>query len=272
MGEAFVSVATGPDGALWNAAGAATVNRPSLSTSFLDYALDGIHAGSIVFVQPLGRRGSVGAAARYFRAGGIARTTEENPTGEGLGDFSATDIALKLILAFRITDRIFVGGSGAVLSGSIDDSGAVGISSDFGVLWRNVVGRLRIGGAIRHVGAQTTAYAETTDPLPTEFAAGASYPFFTGRLLLAGDYNWSVDRDGSFNSGMEWQVVDDFFLRSGYRSRFSDLRSASEEPGLAGMTFGGGLRKIRSYAIDYAYASLGDLGGTHRFTFTWDFR
>ena len=77
--------------------------------------------------------------------------------------------------------------------------------------------------------------------------------------------------EGGIQALRNWQVVDDFFLRSGYRSRFSDLRDRSEEPGIAGMTFGVGFRKVRSYAIDYAYASLADLGGTHRITLTWDF-
>jgi len=74
------------------------------------------------------------------------------------------------------------------------------------------------------------------------------------------------------DAGVEWEAVRDFFLRGGYRSRFSDLRDRSDDPGIAGMTFGLGFRKVRAYAIDYAYASLADLGGTHRFSFSWDFR
>jgi hypothetical protein len=210
-------------------------------------------------------------SARYFRVGGIQMTTEDNPTGEGLGEFSSNDIALKLTLAYRLSRNIFVGAAGSIVSGTIDEYGSLAVTSDYGFLWRNAAGPLRVGGAIRHVGSQTSAYIEEVEPLPTQFALGGAYPLADGALLLAADYQWSVDWGSALNGGAEWQVVDDFFLRSGYRSRFSDLRDRSEEPGIAGMTFGVGFRKVRSYAIDYAYASLADLGGTHRITLTWDF-
>lgn len=272
MGEAVVSSAVGPNAPDWNPGGLALVNRPALSTSFLDYVLDGVHAGSIAFAQPVGTRGSVGLSARYFRVGDIPLTTEDNPTGEELGNFASTDIALKLTVAYRVSHNFLFGLSGSILSGSIDEYGALGVSTDFGFLWRNALGPLRIGGALRHLGSQTSAYLEEVDPLPTQFVIGGSYPLFGDVLLVATDYHWTVDWGSALNSGAEWQVVDDFFLRGGYRSRFSDLRDRSDEPGIAGMTFGVGFRKVRSYAIDYAYASLADLGGTHRFTLSWDFR
>jgi len=272
MGEAVVSSPLGANGPDWNAAGIAMVNRPVLASSFLDYVLDGVHAGSIAFAQPLGGRGSVGLSARYFRVGGIPHTTEEDPTGEELGEFSSTDIALKFTLAYRVSKEIFLGASGAVLSGSIDEYGSLGISADLGFLWKNAIGRLRLGGAVRHLGTQSSAYIEEADPLPTQMAIGGSYPLYGSALLLAADYHWTVDWGGAMDAGVEWEAVRDFFLRGGYRSRFSDLRDRSDDPGIAGMTFGLGFRKVRAYAIDYAYASLADLGGTHRFSFSWDFR
>ncbi len=272
MGEAVVSTAQGPGSPDWNPAGIARINRPTLSTSFLDYMVDGVHAGSIAFAQPLGLRGSVGVSARYFRVGEIPLTTEDNPTGEGLGNFASTDIALKLTLAYRVGKNLFLGLSGSIISGSIDEYGSLGISTDYGFLWRNAMGQLSIGGAFRHLGSQTTAYLEEVDPLPAQFALGGSYPLFGRALLLATDYHWSVDWGNEMNSGVEWEVVDDFFVRTGYRSQFSDLRDASDEPGIAGMTFGLGFRKVRFYQIDYAYASLADLGSTHRFTLIWAFR
>jgi hypothetical protein len=117
----------------------------------------------------------------------------------------------------------------------------------------------------------TSAYQETTSPLPTQIAFGAAYPFFGRSVLLAYDYTWAVDWEGAHSLGVEWEVVYDFFLRSGYRTHLSDLRDASEDADLTGLTFGIGLRRIRAYNLDYAYASMGDLGGTHRFSFAWIF-
>jgi hypothetical protein len=270
MGEAFTAVASGAEGLEWNPAGVAQLNHPSLTTDYLSYFSDA-HAGSVIFAQPAGRKATVGLSLRFFHVGGIPRTTLENPTGQGLGDFSSTDLCFKLGLAFRLTPEIYMGASGALISGTIDDANAFGVAGDFGLLAKNVVRRLRLGVAARHVGSMTSAYVNTTDPLPTQIAVGAAYPVFGRRLLLSYDWTWSVDWESEHSLGVEWEVVYDFFLRGGYRTHLSDLRDTSEDADLAGLTFGIGLRRIRAYNLDYAYASMGDLGGTHRFSFAWIF-
>ncbi|MFH1681901.1 MAG: hypothetical protein ABIH26_14835, partial [Candidatus Eisenbacteria bacterium] len=62
-----------------------------------------------------------------------------------------------------------------------------------------------------------------------------------------------------------------FFLRAGYRTETGDLRDGDGGADLAGLTFGLGFGRVRGYRVDYAYASMGDLGGTHRFSFNWVF-
>ncbi len=272
IGSAYTAIAVGPGGMDWNVAGIAGLNRPAVTTSFLDYGLSGVGAGSIAFVQPMGTRGSVGVGVRYFRVGDIPTTTEANPTGEGLGNFSSTDIAARLAFAYRLTPGLHAGISGSVISGSIDDRGSFGLSSDYGLLWNRAPAGLRLGAALRNVGTQTSAYFEIVDPMPTELSFGASRPFPGSGLLIGIDYNWSVDWEGTVDLGVEWTPVTDFFLRAGYNGRGAELRDSSEEAGIAGYTFGLGFRKVRAFAIDYAYASLADLGGTNRVSFTWEFQ
>jgi len=270
MGEAFTAVASGAEGLEWNPAGVAQLNRPSLTTDYLSCFSDA-HAGSVICAQPVGRSATFGLSLRFFHVGGIPRTTLENPTGQGLGDFSSTDLCFKLGLAYRLTPRLYVGASGALVSGTIDDANAFGMAGDFGILAKDVVRRLRLGVAARHVGTMASAYVETTDPLPTQIAVGAAYPTFGRRLLLSYDWSWSVDWESEHSFGVEWEVVYDFFLRGGYRTHLSDLRDTSEDADLAGLTFGIGFRRVRAYNLDYAYASMADLGGTHRFSFAWIF-
>ena len=148
---------------------------------------------------------------------------------------------------------------------------AVGYAADVGIYVRNVYRKLRIGAAGRNLGSISAAYVAVTDPMPAEVAVGAAYPFFDRRLLVASDYVWSIDRGNQFNVGGELELVYDFFLRAGYRTRLGDLRDG-EDAGLAGFSFGLGFRKIRAYQFDYAIASMGDLGGTHRLSFSWVFR
>jgi hypothetical protein len=270
LGDAFTAVAEGPEAIEWNPAGTALMNHPALFTSYLKYLTD-MNAGSVAFAQPAGRRFTWGLSLRFFSVGDIPRTTVENPTGQGLGTFSSTDLSLKGSAAYRIASKVAIGVSGAFVTGTIDEASAYGFSSDYGLLLRDVFGRFRIGAAARNIGVMNAAYVSEVDPLPSEGALGVAYPV-RERLLLSGESVYSVDRGAQFHCGAEWEVVYDFFLRAGYRTEAGDLRDSSENADLAGLTFGLGLRRVRSYQVDYAYASMGDLGGTHRFSFTWSFR
>ncbi len=263
MGGAATSTARGPFALEWNPAGAASVNRPTIGTSYLDYVLSGVHSGAVYFLQPAGNRGSYGFMIRYFRAGDIQETTQENPTGEGLPTFQSTDIVAKAAFAYRLTPDLYAGMSVGVISGGIADASSFGITSDYGVLWKDAWRKLNLGGAVRHAGTQTSAYVAVTDPLPVTVSGGASYDFFD-RVLVAVDYGWSLDWEGTVDMGIEWEAVPDFFLRAGRQSRIADYQDFQNDAGLAGLTFGAGLRKVRSYQVDYGYASFGELGGTHR--------
>lgn len=263
MGGAATSTSRGPFALEWNPAGAASVNRPTIGTSYLDYVLSGVHSGGVYFLQPAGNSAAYGFMVRYFRAGDIQETTQANPTGEGLPTFQSTDIVARAAFAYRLTPDLYAGMSLGVISGGIDDVSSFGITSDYGLLWKNAWRKLNLAGAVRHAGTQTSAYVTVTDPLPVTIAGGASYDFFD-RFLLALDYGWSLDWDGTVDLGVEWEAVPDFFLRAGRQSRIADYQDFQDDAGLAGLTFGAGLRKIRSYQVDYGYASFGELGGTHR--------
>ncbi|NNE09928.1 MAG: PorV/PorQ family protein [Gemmatimonadetes bacterium] len=263
MGGAATSVVRGPFALDWNPAGAASVNRPTIGTSYLDYLLSGVHSGGIYFLQPAGNRGTYGFMIRYFRAGDIQETTQDNPTGEGLPTFQSTDIVARAAFAFRLSPDFYTGLTLGVISGGIADESSFGFTSDYGVLWKDAWRKLNLAGAVRHAGAQTSAYVAVTDPLPVTVSGGASYDFFD-RVLVAVDYGWSLDWEGTVDMGIEWEAVPDFFLRAGRQSRIADYQDFQNDAGLAGLTFGAGLRKIRSYQVDYGYASFGELGGTHR--------
>jgi hypothetical protein len=271
LGEAYAAIADGAEAVGWNVAGIALLNHPTLSTSYLKYLTD-MHAGSVAFVQPAGRALTWGLSLRFFRVGNIPRTTVENPTGGGLAPFSSTDLSFQVALAYRLTTNAAVGATGAVVSGTIDDAGALGYSTDLGLLWRDAFWGLRLGAAARHIGAVATAYEAEADPFPTEVAFGAARSFLTRTLLVSSDLVWSVDRGADLHLGSEYEIVTDFFFRGGYRTETSELRKAGSSGNLTGLTFGFGFRRLRSYRVDYAYASMGELGGTHRFSLSWVLR
>ncbi|RPJ43742.1 MAG: PorV/PorQ family protein, partial [Candidatus Latescibacterota bacterium] len=269
--EAYSPVADGPEAIEWNPAGIAFLNHPAVTTNYLKYLTD-MHAGAVAFAQPAGKRATWGLSLRFFTVGDIPRTTIENPTGTGLDPFSSTDLSFKAALGYRLASDLAIGVTGAIVTGTIDDASAFGYSSDVGLLWRDALWGLRLAAAARHIGALASAYVEEVDPFPTEGVVGVARSFFGRALLASAEGVYSVDRETDFHLGAELEVVTDFFLRAGYRTEAGDLREGDSGADLAGLTFGLGFRRVRSYRVDYAYASMGDLGGTHRFSFSWIFR
>jgi hypothetical protein len=101
---------------------------------------------------------------------------------------------------------------------------------------------------------------------------GVSARPFTRRLLVAVDVEKPRDNDVGVNSGAEYQVVRDFFVRTGYRTLDARIGDDAANGDLAGLTFGIGIAGDRRYKVDYAFTSLADLGDVHRITLALTFR
>lgn len=83
------------------------------------------------------------------------------------------------------------------------------------------------------------------------------------KLIIAGDVIKPVDRSIGVNVGLEYSFQNGFVLRGGYQSNTNfDLLSSLR----------GGLGYVApTYRVDYAFVPYGDIGNTHRVTFTLSF-
>jgi hypothetical protein len=217
--------------------------------------------------------------------------TVEQPLGTG-ERFSVTNFALGLGYGMMLTDRVSVGLQMTYFQESIWHSSLTGFALNIGVQYQVEVDGLTIGAALMNFGPRAKyegrdAYVNFDfDPkkygdndqlpaqlrmdewgLPTAFRVGMSYPVRFSKdykLILTADAFHPNDNKESISLGGEFQLLDIFYVRGGYRNLFlEDLEG--------GAVLGGGVKASISggYVIrfDYAWADYGRLDQAHRFTF-----
>ncbi|MDH3271959.1 MAG: hypothetical protein OEN56_11525 [Gemmatimonadota bacterium] len=266
LGRAMTWV-EGPEGAFWNPAGLAGVERSQGVVLRGDHPVGDATAVSALLARP--GLGTLGASYFLLDVGDIDQTDEfGNYTGtitirNHLGIVSgATRLASRLdvgvslkVIRFQFSCRGICPNEGTTATTYAVDAGVQGRPSD----------RLRVGAMVAHVGPNLQVLnAEQSDPLPARVRVAAAYDVvaaFTGREDLQGWLALEVQdrlRDLgslSYYLGTEFTagLVDALSLRAGYV--WSDL--PSEDGGRVGL----GLRYERfelAIAKSLAVSTLAD--------------
>ncbi|MBK7866535.1 MAG: PorV/PorQ family protein [Ignavibacteriales bacterium] len=240
---------------------------------------------------PLQGIGTLALQITSLNSGEMDVRTVEQPLGTG-ERFSVTNFALGLGYGMMLTDRVSVGLQLTYFQESIWHSSLTGFALNIGVQYQVEVDGLTIGAALMNFGPRAKyegrdAYVNFDfDPkkygdndqlpaalrmdewgLPTAFRVGMSYPVRFSKdykLILTADAFHPNDNKESISLGGEFQLLDIFYVRGGYRNLFlEDLEG--------GAVLGGGVKASISggYVIrfDYAWADYGRLDQAHRFTF-----
>lgn len=224
------------------------------------------------YVKNLGNYGNIGFNLAYLNYGTMVRT--ENladdfgnilPVTEGLGTFSAYDLAAGVSYAQQITSQLQIGGIVRFIQEKIDDARTSTWSLNIGTLYWTGLGSLRISMLGENFGpdAQFTSYAGRIEQTPVKirtpmmFILGAAYDIISPdkddnqRLTVVGEYVKPNDGPEKVNIGMEYFLFHNIYLRGGYRFNYDEER----------FTFGLGIEysladnvKIK---LDYAYMDVG---------------
>ncbi len=235
--------------------------------------------------------GTFALIGTMLNSGEMDVRTVEQPLGTG-ERFSVKDFALGLAYSLMLTDRVSVGMQINYITETIWHSSLATLGLNFGVQYQILDKSLTLGASVSNFGARASydgrdiwlnydmdpkKYGDNdqlpaefrTDAysLPTIFRAGLSYKYDFGNnysVLIAADAIHQNDNNQSISLGTEISILNNFFIRSGYRNLFL--------PNLeGGLVLGVGIKKDfgNSYNIrfDYAYADYGRLTETHRITF-----
>ena len=293
MGGAALANVQGANALYWNPAQAALLEAKSITTTHLEYFAD-MNLNYVAATMPISAiGGTFGVSLNVFSVGEIEVTTEDAPEGTG-ASINPYDLALGLTYARAITDRVAFGLTFKYIHESIGDVNANGMALDIGFSYRTGIQGLTMavmmsnfGPAMKFEGsglgraqllndynpnadASNIRFEAAPFELPSAIKFGVSYNVFSNenmRFTVNADEvveNFASDRTCF---GVEFGYNDLFFLRGGYGHQ-NDIGFDFDEVG--GPAFGGGLQKTLgniTLLVDYAYADMGILQDTHRFTF-----
>lgn len=273
-----------------NPASAVDVRDMDVQFTSMTWVAD-IKYSSLSFVKNLEGLGTIGVNCQYVNYGEMIRTKVMEgfgpagnslgiiPITEGLGTFTAHDLAAGVVYARQITDVLQVGGAIRYIEEQIDDAKMTNWSFDIGTLYWTGIGSLRISMLGRNFGPDgefqsyedRKALAPAKVRLPMEFVLGTGYDILTPsgenphRLTVAAEYVKPNDGPDKYRVGAEYFGFSNIYLRGGYRFNYDEGSYA----------FGVGME----YAVagdvvvkfDYAYSDVGRFQAVHVLSFGFAF-
>ncbi|GIX05737.1 MAG: hypothetical protein KatS3mg115_0140 [Candidatus Poribacteria bacterium] len=291
MGGAFVAVADDPSALYWNPSGLGTIERPQAELSYTDW-LDSVRYQWLGFVQPLATWGSLGVGGKLLQSGEIPHTVAAGDGGyREEGTFAYGTRHFQVGFGTRPFRNVRAGAALEIVRESLtfsepdavlpNESSSVNVIH-LGALWQSPVPGLQVGAALRNVGGPGELYGSRA-PVPRLFQIGVAYqrrierireedvpiaPEADGsipqevahRAILALDLRFLREEKPALRLGVEYRFRNGFALRAGYRSD-GPFDLVSKLSAGIGYTTG-------SYAVDYGFVPMEDLGTTHRVAFT----
>lgn len=283
LGSAYTAVTDDAGAVFWNPAGLADVKAPSLFLTNNNWPAD-INVGGLSIAGKIGRVGSFAISVISLMTNEMEITTIQDYDGTG-EYFDISNNAFGLTFARYLTDRVSVGVTGKFVSEDYFNHGYSTWALDLGTMYRTDFHGLKIGMSILHFGPEVgfsgkyvdysnqdsyVNLADDTDDVPFEFEqyslpvnfrVGISMRAFqrgSHTLMVSSDMVHPNNNLEQYNFGLEYNLHDAIFLRSGYRIGVDE----------GGISLGGGakldLAGWSQIAINYSYSDLGILTNSHR--------
>ena len=259
MGGAFTAVADDASSVFYNPAGPALLNKPEAMLSHSQW-LEGLWNEHAAYVRPLSEKITVFTGVSALLGPPLEKY---NSGGERTGSFSAADGAFGIGVAAELRPDLYAGLNLKAVYAAADQEKALAYAGDLGLV-KNL-GALRLGFSAQNLGTRMKLYKESFD-LPRIVRAGAAYRI-RETYWLSGEAVKTGDAKIFLAAGVEAEGILTQDYTASVRLGYKQGRSKNAGPGFSA---GAGLRN-GDLAADYAFSPFGDLGDTHRFTFSYKF-
>lgn len=225
---------------------------------------------------------------------GKFRRTDD--TGTDLGEFTAGEYAVQIGAARPIDSLFTVGVNAKVLFSQLEEYTSTAVAMDVGGVYHKPGGLLTIAAMLRNIGYQTSTFTDEREDMPFQVQLGTTYkfrhaPFRLGVMLenlqkwdlTYDDPNARVNIDPTTGEVIEEKVTfmdkallhvvgnvevmlgKNFHLRFGYNYRRRQELKVEDKPGIAGISFGAGIRVAKIH-VSYGYAQYNLAGASNSFT------
>ena len=266
MGGAFVAISDDINATYWNPAGLCQILSVEINATYIHWFED-IKNTFVGYCLPLREnRAAIGASCNYLRIESIDGRDE---WGESTGEKTVWNLALPITYSSKLNEKLFLGSNLKLISQDYVAAKGNGIAVDLGLLF-NPLSFLSLGLNFQNMGPKTKI-GDKEELLPFNIKSGIAYRDNVCAIGL--DLDNPVDDNVKIHLGSEYWIKEMVALRAGYE----DVGNLGEASGL---TLGLGFKydtsqwawfgelegERRILVIDYALASYGDFGYTHRFS------
>jgi long-subunit fatty acid transport protein len=255
----------------WNPAGLNSLKEKEISLTHTMW-FETINYEHIAGVLPM-RYGNLGFGLNYLSMGDMDKY--DNTGTKQNSKMSANDIAL--IFAYSRKNLIIkenlpflnFGVNLKYLRSKLEDESATAIATDIGFQTEIQNPKLKFGLVFQNIGTKMKFIKESFS-LPTNVKFGTEYSLLikNNPLNLLLDINFPNDNNPRLNFGAEYVIRNwkkaEIFPRLGYGAYHKGFEDIS------GLSTGIGF-KFENYTLDYAFVPYGELGNTHRISFSMKF-
>ncbi len=264
MGESYAGIADDIYAVYWNPAGLNNLTKNELSAMHTEWFQDIRYEYASVALRLSDRSVGAFSLGGLYMSGLERRTVLENPEDAPSvpeGTFGAYDVVAIFSYAFKLDESWTLGANLKGICESLDVYNGYSAALDVGAQYK-LSPNMKLGMVIQNFGPNLTV-REQSYWLPFNVKVGLGFAIPEWRITGDIDINQPIDDFTRFSAGAEYNYENLIFLRAGYRYRWNGDALGN----LAGLTAGIGLR-ISDYQLDYAFVPFGDLGITHRISFT----
>jgi len=252
----FVGLADDVNSLYWNPSGLVEIKQTQVMAMHSEW-LQNIRYEVLSYAQPLDKNNYLGGYVLYLYLNDLERRSADTSSYEGL--FGAYDLVVDVAYAFRLDEKLSIGGGVKLISQNIDNKYALGFAGDTGIKYK-ITEELTAGACVQNLGPKIS-FVNEADNLPFNIGIGLGCKLFDKALLLGADINFPVETTANLHFGAEYTCVFGEFSispKAGFRTD-----TAKDLGTLAGLTTGLGIG-WKSFLLDYAFVPFNDLGNTHQ--------
>ncbi len=279
LGNAFVSVADGPEALFWNPAGAASATTHELQFAYQDY-LQGYKSRTLAYLHPIGKT-IIGLTLNYMDMDDFDFRDEWGNKNPEIGIPVQNFVGSLSVARGFIDQKLQIGGTAKYVTERLYNGHGHNhydnVGFDVGAKLR-LVNWLGLGGALVNIGDK--------DEMPRGLRLGADLN--TRYFTVSGEYTKYCDDKARYGVGLEIHIPEDllqvarFDLRVGYYTRdntgINTDDSWVKKVGLeetSRVSFGAGVYSGELFgygaSIDYAVTPFGALGTSQQLALSIQF-
>ncbi|MFQ3675883.1 MAG: PorV/PorQ family protein [Endomicrobiia bacterium] len=265
MGGTFGAVSDDVYAIHFNPSGLCQLNKDEVSMTYLKYFGD-VNYGFVGYAKP-SERNVLGFALTYLVVDKIEARQSDTLQADRL--FNAKDIALTFAYAKKEPlginlSNLDLGGNLRLITSEIDSNIAYTMSLDIGAYYIPME-KLSLALVLQNI-SWGIKYKDVSDMLPLNLKLAGAYKVKENLILSSDIDTYLIDSKFYISLGGEFFPIKQLALRLGYRYGYDTASLGS----IVGLGVGLGFR-IWNFGLDYAFVPFGELGDTHRVSFTIKF-